>query len=223
MSDVKIHSEWLAQLEGEFSAPYMKELRSFLKKQYQDGKIIYPKGTQYFEAFNRAPFAKVKVVIVGQDPYHGPGQAHGLCFSVLDDVRKPPSLQNIFTELKSDLQIPVRDTGNLGNWADQGILLLNSVLTVESGKPGSHQGKGWELFTDKVIHVLNERKQNLVFILWGSYAQKKASFVDRKRHHVIEGPHPSPLSAYRGFFGSKPFSETNDFLISRGETPIVWG
>lgn len=200
----------------------MRKLKNFLTAEYQAGKTIYPRGEEYFAALNLTPFDKVKVVIVGQDPYHGPGQAHGLCFSVHDGVRLPPSLQNIFKELHADLGVKIPQSGSLKKWAEQGVLLLNAVLTVEDGKAASHQGRGWEEFTDKIIHVLNEEKESLVFILWGSYAQKKAAFVDRKKHLVLESVHPSPLSAHRGFFGTKPFSKTNAYLRSKGLGEIDW-
>ena len=220
--DVKIDPSWKRQLIEEFSAPYMQDLRVFLKKEIASGKKIYPKPTEWFSAFDHTPFEKVKVVILGQDPYHGPGQAHGLCFSVKPGVQPPPSLVNIYKELESDLGIPRADHGYLVSWADQGVLLLNSVLTVRNGQAASHQGKGWEKFTDKAIHLLNEKRENIVFLLWGAYAQKKAGFVDKKKHLVLKGPHPSPLSAHKGFFGSKPFSQINDYLESKGLEPIDW-
>lgn len=219
---VYMEPSWDARISTEFAKEYMGHLRQFLKSEYQKGKIIFPKGSEYFTAFNLTPFEKVKVVIIGQDPYHGPQQAHGLCFSVPEGVPLPPSLVNIFKELESDLQIPRPKSGLLTNWARQGVLLLNSVLTVENGQAASHQGKGWELFTDAVIEKLNSEKQHLVFILWGASAQKKAAFVDRQKHFVIESPHPSPLSAHRGFFGSKPFSKTNEYLQSMGLQTINW-
>lgn len=221
-SEVKLDSSWKNHLVGEFASERMVRLKSFLQSEYKTGKKIYPRGDEYFAALNLTPFDKVKVVIVGQDPYHGPGQAHGLCFSVRDGVRFPPSLQNIFKELHSDVGVPIPKSGSLTKWAEQGVLLLNAVLTVEEGKAAAHQGRGWEEFTDKIIHVLNEQKENLVFILWGSYAQKKAAFVDRKKHYVIEAVHPSPLSAHRGFFGTKPFSKTNAYLRSKGIAEINW-
>lgn len=220
--EIKLDSSWKSHLQDEFSTERMSKLRSFLKSEYAAGKTIYPRGDEYFAAMNLTPFDKVKVVIVGQDPYHGPGQAHGLCFSVRDGIRFPPSLQNIFKELNADVGAPIPKSGSLTKWAEQGVLLLNAVLTVEDGKAAAHQGKGWEEFTDKVIHVLNEQKENLVFILWGSYAQKKAAFVDRKKHLVIESVHPSPLSAHRGFFGTKPFSRANAYLRSKGLAEINW-
>lgn len=220
--ELKLDSSWKAHLNNEFSSERMTKLQSFLRAELAAGKTIYPRGEEYFAAMNLTPFENVKVVIVGQDPYHGPGQAHGLCFSVRDGVRFPPSLLNIFKELNADLGLPMPKSGSLTKWAEQGVLLLNAVLTVEDGKAAAHQKKGWEEFTDKIIHVLNEEKENLVFILWGAYAQKKAAFVDRKKHLVIEGVHPSPLSAHRGFFGTKPFSKTNAYLRSKGKGEINW-
>ena len=222
MSQLKLENSWKQRIEPEFQKDYMKNLKAFLKSQLDVKKTIYPKGEQYFAALNLTPFEKVKVVIIGQDPYHGPGQAHGLSFSVQDGVRFPPSLQNIFKELQSDLGVAKPQSGNLKKWAEQGVLLLNAVLTVESGRAASHQGKGWEQFTDSIIHALNKEKKNLVFILWGSYAQKKGAFIDRKKHLVIESVHPSPLSSHRGFFGSKPFSKTNAYLKAHGLEPIDW-
>lgn len=219
---VKMHPSWKPRLVQAFQAESMKNLKSFLQSEYKKGKKIYPRGLEYFSAFELTPFDQVKVVILGQDPYHGPNQAHGLCFSVQKGVDAPPSLQNIFKELKDDVGCNIPPHGHLEKWAQQGVLLLNSVLTVESGKAASHQGKGWELFTDEVIRRLNEEKEGLVFVLWGSYAQKKGAFIDRKKHLVLESPHPSPLSSYRGFFGSKPFSKINAYLTSRGQTPIDW-
>lgn len=220
--DVKMEPSWKRQLIEEFSQPYMQELRAFLKKEIEDDKHIYPKATEWFAAFDHTPFEKVKVVILGQDPYHGPGQAHGLCFSVRPKVPPPPSLINIYKELESDVGMKRPDHGYLVSWADQGVLLLNSVLTVRQGQAASHQKKGWEKFTDKAIHLLNEKRENLVFVLWGAYAQKKGEFIDRKRHLVLEGPHPSPLSASRGFFGSRPFSKINAYLETKGLEPIRW-
>jgi uracil-DNA glycosylase len=199
MSELKLENSWKRRIEPEFHKDYMKKLKAFLKDQQESKKKIYPKGDQYFAALNMTPFEKVKVVIIGQDPYHGPGQAHGLSFSVQDGVRFPPSLQNIFKELQTDVGVEKPKSGNLHKWAEQGVLLLNAVLTVEEGKANAHQGKGWELFTDRVIHALNEERENLVFILWGSYAQKKGAFIDRNKHLVIESVHPSPLSSHRGF------------------------
>lgn len=219
---VKLHVSWLKRLQGEFDAPYMKSLRVFLQARTQEKAVIYPQPSEWFSAFDSVNFDDVSVVILGQDPYHGPGQAHGLCFSVREGVSLPPSLVNIYKELKADLGIPPAKTGHLLPWAKQGVLLLNSVLTVEDGAAGSHQGKGWELFTDAVIHKLAEERDGLVFVLWGAYAQKKGAFIDRKRHFVIEAPHPSPLSAHRGFFGSRPFSKINDYLRKSGKRPIDW-
>ena len=218
----QLEPSWLQHLSPEFEKDSMKKLKSFLQQEYRSGKIIYPKAGDYFRAFEWTPFADCKVVILGQDPYHGPGQAHGLCFSVQKGTAKPPSLGNIFKELQTDLNYPPCEHGYLASWAQQGVLLLNSVLTVEEGKPGSHQKQGWEEFTDAVIRALNDKRENLVFILWGAYAQKKAAFVDRQKHLVLECVHPSPLSAHRGFFGSKPFSKTNEYLQKTGQTPIEW-
>lgn len=219
---VQLEPTWKTRLAGEFDKAYMKELRDFLKKQVAAKKVIYPRGTEYFAALNLTPFDKVKVVILGQDPYHGPGQAHGLCFSVKPGVVIPPSLVNIYKELKNDLGIEPAKHGYLQSWADQGVLLLNATLSVEAGRAGSHQNKGWEQFTDAIIHRLNEEREGIVFVLWGSYAQKKGAFIDAQKHFVLKGPHPSPLSAHRGFFGCKHFSQINKFLVSRGQQPIDW-
>lgn len=221
-SNLKIDKSWQVELSTEFASPYMISLKEFLIQQKKQGKIIYPLGSEYFAALNSTPFHEVKVVIIGQDPYHGPGQAHGLSFSVKPGVPPPPSLVNIYKELKNDLNINSPKHGYLLKWAQQGVLLLNAVLTVEENKAASHQGKGWEQFTDAIVNVLNEKKQNIVFVLWGSYAQKKGSFINRQKHFVIEAPHPSPLSAHRGFFGSKPFSKINAFLKSKGKSEIDW-
>lgn len=221
-SKVRLEPGWKKALKDEFSKPYMDELRAFLRKEIGKGKKIYPKPSEWFNAFDHTPLAKVKVVILGQDPYHGPGQAQGLCFSVRPGVDQPPSLVNIFKELKNDLSVERPSHGSLVSWADQGVFLLNSVLTVEDGKAASHRGKGWEIFTDAVVDALNRQERSLVFILWGSYAQAKGEFIDRKKHLVLESPHPSPLSASRGFFGSKPFSKANKFLISKGVKPVDW-
>jgi len=222
MSQINIEPSWLKHLESEFETPRMKKLKEFLKHEYDAGKVIYPPKPLYFQAMNLTPLEKVKVVILGQDPYHGPNQANGLCFSVSPGVRLPPSLQNIFKEMRDDIGKPIPEDGDLSKWAQQGVLLLNSVLTVEKEQAASHQGKGWEQFTDKIISVVNDRCQNVVFILWGAYAQKKAAFVDTKRHHVLQSVHPSPLSSHRGFFGSKPFSKTNAWLQSKNLKPIDW-
>lgn len=222
MADIKLEQSWKKRLLPEFQEDYMLSLKAFLEKEKKQKKQIFPNGNDYFAAMNLTPFDKVKVVILGQDPYHGAGQAHGLCFSVQKGVRFPPSLQNIFKELKSDLGIEIPQHGCLTTWAEQGVLLLNSVLTVEEGKAASHQGQGWERFTDRIIEHLNQEKENIVFVLWGSYAQKKGAFIDRNKHYVIESPHPSPLSAHRGFFGTKPFSKINDYLQSHGQKQINW-
>lgn len=219
---IKLDDSWKQVLVDEFDKDYMQKLREFLRQEKQHGKVIYPRGDEYFKAFNTTPFDKVKVVILGQDPYHGPNQAHGLSFSVQKGVAFPPSLLNIFKELKSDLDMPIPSHGCLVHWAEQGVLLLNSVLTVEQGKAAAHQGKGWEQFTDRVIRELAEKREGVVFMLWGSYAIKKGQFIDRKRHLVLTAPHPSPLSAHRGFLGCKHFSQANSFLQSRGEKPIDW-
>ena len=217
-----LSDSWQQVLGNQFELPYLKDLRTFLMQEKQAGKVIYPPSTDMFNALNHTPFEKVKVVILGQDPYHGPHQAHGFCFSVQPGVSVPPSLKNIYKELSSDLGMNIPNHGFLSSWADQGVLLLNAVLSVEQAKAGAHQGKGWEIFTDRIIQVLNEQRSGIVFLLWGSYAQKKGQFIDRLKHCVITAPHPSPLSAYRGFFGSKVFSKTNDYLQASGQTEIKW-
>lgn len=226
MKQIKITPQlpesWKVHLNQELEKDYIRHLENFLSEEKQNGKIIFPQDQQYFAALDLTPFEKVKVVILGQDPYHGPGQAHGLSFSVKQGVAFPPSLQNIFKELKSDLGIEIPQHGCLDPWAKQGVLLLNTVLTVEQSKAASHQKKGWEEFTDAVIRHLNEEREGLVFVLWGSSAQKKGALIDRKKHLVIESPHPSPLSSYRGFFGSKPFSRINQYLQAQGQEPIDW-
>ncbi len=223
MSDtIRLEESWKAALEPEFSSPYMTKLKAFLKDELSAGKWIFPKGAEYFRAMDLTPLEDVKVVILGQDPYHGDGQAHGLCFSVQPGVRTPPSLVNIYKELQSDLGIPPARHGFLESWAKQGVLLLNSVLTVERGRAASHQGQGWEKFTDAVIRQVNELDHPVVFLLWGSYAQRKAAFVDTTRHLVLKAPHPSPLSAHNGFFGCKHFSKTNAFLKENGMQEIDW-
>ena len=222
MSDIKLEKSWLEQLRPEFDQPYMRDLRHFLAAEKNAGKVIYPSGTNIFAALNRTPFDKVKLVILGQDPYHGPGQAHGLSFSVPAGVRIPPSLRNIYQELNRDLNIPVPSHGNLDHWADQGVLLLNAVLTVEQAKAGAHQGRGWEQFTDAAITALNDKREHIVFLLWGSYAQKKGGFIDRKKHFVLQSPHPSPLSAHRGFIGNSHFSKANEYLSHTQQMPIDW-
>ena len=219
---IKLHESWKAPLADEFAAPYMAELRAFLVAEKAKGKRIFPKGSEWFRALDLTPLEKVRVVIIGQDPYHGEGQAHGLCFSVQPGVRTPPSLVNIYKEMQSDLGIPPARHGFLEHWAKQGVLLLNAVLTVEMAQAASHQGKGWEKFTDAIIRLVNARAEPCVFLLWGAYAQRKAAFVDMSRHLVLKSAHPSPLSAYNGFFGSRPFSQTNAFLEAHGQAPIDW-
>ena len=219
--DVKIEESWKRVLAKEFESDYFVRLVSFVKGAYAAGPV-YPPGKLIFNAFNRTPFDKVKVVILGQDPYHEPGQAQGLAFYVPPDVQTPPSLVNIAKELEDDLGRGTGTVPDLLEWTNQGVLLLNATLTVKAHCAGSHQGKGWETFTDAVVRALAEQREHLVFILWGSYAQRKGAFIDRKRHFVIESPHPSPLSAYRGFFGSKPFSRANAYLAQHGLTPIEW-
>ena len=219
--DVKIESSWKEKLQPEFEKSYFVELVGFVKNEYTS-KTVYPPGKLIFNAFDQCPFDQVKVVILGQDPYHEPGQAHGLCFSVNDGVQFPPSLQNIFKEIEADLGIRPPQTGNLLRWAQQGVLLLNATLTVRAHSAGSHQNKGWEMFTDAVIHCIAERKEHVVFILWGSYAQKKGEFINPNKHLVLKSPHPSPLSAHRGFFGNRHFSKANDYLRQTGQEPIQW-
>lgn len=219
---IQLEASWLAVLTDEFDQPYMRELKVFLAQEKAQGKVIYPTSQEWFAAFDKTPFDQVKVVILGQDPYHGANQAHGLCFSVPIGVKTPPSLLNIYKELTADLNIASATQGCLDYWAKQGVLLLNATLTVESGQAGSHQNKGWEKFTDSAIQALNEQREGLVFILWGSYAQKKGAFIDTQRHLVIKSAHPSPLSAYRGFFGSRPFSKTNAYLESLNKKAIDW-
>lgn len=219
--DVKIDSAWKSRLQDEFEKEYFLKLAGFVKEEYKSS-IIYPPGGLIFNAFNLCPFENVKAVIIGQDPYHGPDQAHGLCFSVREGVGFPPSLINIFKEIESDIGIPRPINGNLERWAYQGVLLLNATLTVRAHQAGSHQKKGWEQFTDSVITKLNAEKMNIVFFLWGAYAQKKGESIDRSKHLVLESVHPSPLSASRGFFGNKHFSRCNDYLTEHGITPIDW-
>ncbi|MFC0267361.1 uracil-DNA glycosylase [Kushneria aurantia] len=216
-------SSWGQHLDGEFETPYMQALRAFLRQQKDDKRVIYPASEHWFRAFELTPLSKVRVVVLGQDPYHGPDQAHGLCFSVRPGVAIPPSLSNVYRELASDdVDFTPPNHGFLESWARQGVLLLNSVLTVERGQAASHRGQGWETFTDRAIAAVNEQCQHVVFLLWGSYAQKKAAFVDRSRHLVLHAPHPSPLSAHRGFFGCHHFSRANAFLAEKGEPPIDW-
>jgi uracil-DNA glycosylase len=221
-SAIKLHPSWLGPLSGEFAQPYMAELKRFLLVERQAGKRIFPAGCNWFRALDLTPLDEVRVVILGQDPYHGDGQAHGLCFSVPDGVRPPPSLVNIFKELKSDLGIQPSPHGFLEHWAKQGVLLLNSVLTVAMGQAASHQNRGWERFTDAIIRIVNAKDEPVVFMLWGSYAQKKAAFVDPSRHLILKAPHPSPLSAHSGFFGCRHFSQANAFLEAQGRPPIDW-
>lgn len=221
LMNVQIEAGWKARLAEEFEKPYFVRLTDFVRQEYHT-TTCYPPGRLIFNAFNLCPFDKVKVVIIGQDPYHGPGQAHGLCFSVNDGVPFPPSLRNIFKEIEDDLGTPVPASGNLTRWAGQGVLLLNATLTVRAHQAGSHQHRGWEEFTDAAIKALAEQREGLVFILWGSYAQKKGAFIDKTRHLVLASAHPSPLSAFHGFFGNKHFSRTNAYLIQHGETPINW-
>ena len=218
----ELHPSWPAVLGAEFDKPYMHNLREFLKQEKAASKVIFPPGAQIFNAFNHTPFDQVRVVIIGQDPYHGPGQAHGLSFSVQPGVKVPPSLVNIFKEIEADLGIRMSGSGDLTPWADQGVLLLNATLTVEQANAGSHQKKGWEEFTDAAIKALNEQRSGLVFVLWGSYAQKKGSVIDPQRHLVLKSPHPSPLSAHRGFFGNRQFSSINQYLINQGQAPVNW-
>ncbi|ULB33861.1 MULTISPECIES: uracil-DNA glycosylase [Proteiniphilum] len=219
--DVKLEQSWKYQLDKEFKKPYFKKLTDFVKHEYSN-KTIYPPAKLIFNAFDSCPFNEVKVVIVGQDPYHEPGQAHGLCFSVNNGVQIPPSLINIYKEIESDLGKPVPRSGNLERWAKQGVLLLNATLTVQAHRAGSHQGKGWEEFTDAVIRHLAEDRDHLVFILWGAYAQRKGATIDANRHLILKSPHPSPLSAHRGFFGNKHFSKANDYLQAHGKKPVDW-
>ncbi len=222
----QLHPSWLAVIGDELEKPYMLALRHFLKEEKAAGKVIFPPSPMIFNAFNHTPFDKVRVVIIGQDPYHGQDkgqpQAHGLSFSVPNGIAPPPSLVNIFKEIASDLNIKMSRNGDLTPWADQGVLLLNATLTVEQAKAGAHQGKGWEAFTDAAIATLNKHRQGLVFVLWGSYAQKKGAFIDEKKHLVLKSVHPSPLSAHRGFFGNRQFSTINQYLIQQGQTPINW-
>lgn len=219
--NVKIEESWKSRLSSQFSAPYFRQLAEFVRAEYAAHEC-FPPGPLIFNAMNTTPFEAVKVVILGQDPYHDVGQAHGLCFSVQDGVAQPPSLQNIFKEIHSETGAPIPASGDLTRWARQGVLLLNSLLTVRAHQPGSHQGKGWEQFTDAVIAALNREREHLVFLLWGSYAIRKGSLVDSSRHLVLTSPHPSPLSSYRGFFGNHHFTLCNDYLIQHGQQPILW-
>lgn len=219
--EVKIEKSWLGVLVGEFEKEYFLMLCDFVRQEYRT-KVVYPKDSDIFNAFNLSPFSNTKIVIIGQDPYHEPNQAHGLCFSVKEPTPIPPSLQNIYKEIESDLGIKPRETGDLTSWAKQGVLLLNATLTVQAHRAGSHQNKGWEEFTDSVIRIISEKKKNVVFILWGAYAQKKSVLIDETKHLILISPHPSPLSAYRGFFGNKHFSKANDYLETKGISPINW-
>lgn len=218
---VRINPSWERQLAAEWDAPYFKTLTDFVRDSY-GRTTVYPPAGRIFAAFDACPFDEVKVVILGQDPYHGPGQANGLCFSVADGVEMPPSLVNIFKEVSDDTGAPMPSTGNLERWARQGVLLLNATLTVEAHRAGSHQGRGWEEFTDAAVRRLATEREGLVFMLWGSFAQRKGAFIDRQRHLVLSSPHPSPLSAYRGFFGNHHFSQANAYLAAHGKEPVVW-
>jgi len=219
--EVSIEASWKNILQNEFDQDYFLQLMQFLKEEYRE-KTIYPSNKEIFQAFELCPFKSTRVVILGQDPYHGHHQAHGLCFSVNDGIKLPPSLVNIFKELHSDLGLSIPENGNLSRWASQGILMLNATLTVQASKPGSHQKKGWEQFTNAVISRLSEKRENLVFLLWGAYAQRKGDIIDRDKHFVLESPHPSPFSAHKGFFGNKHFSKTNNFLIGKKLEIIEW-
>jgi uracil-DNA glycosylase len=219
--DVKIANSWKSKLTEEFNKPYFGELSDFIRQEYQKQRV-YPPGKEIFRAFDACDFDNLKVVIIGQDPYHGAGQANGLCFSVTPGVKMPPSLVNIFKEIRNDLGKPLPATGDLGRWADQGVLLLNATLTVRDGLPGSHQKKGWEEFTDSVIRKVSDEKEHVVFLLWGAFAQKKGEMIDRNKHLVLMSAHPSPFSADRGFFGCKHFSKTNEYLKSKGLKEIEW-
>jgi uracil-DNA glycosylase len=220
--DVKIESSWKEVLKDEFAKPYFEQIALHIKTEKLQGKIIYPPGSLIFNAFNTTTFDKVKVVILGQDPYHGPGQAHGLCFSVQNGVQPPPSLVNIFKELQDDIGVPIPDHGNLTHWAEQGVFLLNASLTVRAGEPMSHSKIGWAQFTDEVIKKISAEKKNVVFILWGKFAQEKKLLIDETKHCILKSAHPSPLSAHAGFFGCKHFSKANEYLMSKGIDPIDW-
>lgn len=219
--EVKIAPDWKALLQEEFDKPYFEELIRFVKEEYATRRI-YPRGSNIFRAFDKCPVDRLKVVIIGQDPYHGPNQAHGLCFSVADGVPHPPSLQNIFKEVAADTGAAIPTSGNLDRWAEQGVLLLNAVLTVREHEAASHAGRGWEQFTDAVVRTINAHKQGVVYLLWGSYAQKKGAIADPTRNCILKAVHPSPLSAYRGFLGCKHFSRANEYLVAQGQTPIIW-
>ena len=219
---IQLDDSWLSELQGEFEQPYMQQLRAFLQQEKAAGKTVFPPGPLVFNALNSTPLDQVRVVIIGQDPYHGPGQAHGLSFSVPPGVRTPPSLQNIFKEIHRDLGLPIPTHGCLQAWAEQGVLLLNAVLTVEQAQAGSHAKRGWERFTSRVIEIINARREHCVFLLWGNYAQRKGEQIDRQRHCVLTSVHPSPLSAHRGFIGNGHFSAANKYLVEHGVTPIDW-
>jgi uracil-DNA glycosylase len=221
-TNVQIHESWKNVLQPEFDKPYFKEIINFLKTEKEAGKTIYPPGSLIFNAFNETPFDKVKVVILGQDPYHGKGQAHGLSFSVLDGVKPPPSLSNIYKELRNDIGIEITTTGNLSNWAKQGVLMLNAALTVRDGEPLSHSKIGWTTFTNAVIEILSEQKENIIFILWGKFAQEKKALINADAHFILQAAHPSPLSAHNGFWNCKHFSKTNTILVKLKEAPIDW-
>ena len=220
--DVNIEASWKEELKEEFEKPYFAQIVHFLKEEKKAGKVIYPPGSLIFNAFTCTPFSNVKVVIIGQDPYHNPGQAHGLCFSVPDGVQPPPSLVNIFKEMHDDIGVPIPHTGNLEKWAKQGVLLLNASLTVEANKPMSHSAIGWHMFTDEVIRHISSDKNNVVFMLWGKFAQNKTSLIDESKHKILKAPHPSPLSAHYGFFGCRHFSQANKWLEEHGEKTIDW-
>lgn len=219
---IKLDQSWLNHLETEFTQPYMAKLKQFLKQEKERGATVFPKGTEIFNAMNTTPFENVKVVIIGQDPYHGPGQAHGLAFSVRKGVPIPPSLVNIYKEIESEYNVAMPHHGDLTGWAQQGVLLLNATLTVRQANAGSHQKQGWEQFTDAIIRAVNDQHEHVVFMLWGSYAQKKGAFIDQKKHLVLKSVHPSPLSAHRGFFGCGHFRKANDYLVQKGRPPIDW-
>lgn len=219
--NVKLEAGWRDRLQSEFKQPYFKQLVAFVKSEYESHEV-YPRGADIFRAFDACPFDKTRVVILGQDPYHGAGQAHGLCFSVNDGVRIPPSLVNIFKELKSDIGLEIPNSGNLQQWSERGVLLLNATLTVRASSPGSHQGKGWEEFTDSAIARLSDERESLVFLLWGAYAQRKGEVVDRTKHLVLKAAHPSPFAAHKGFFGSRHFSKANKYLKEKGLQPVDW-
>ena len=220
--DVKIESSWKEALKDEFQKSYFEQIVMFLKHEKALGKTIYPQGSQIFNAFDKTPFDKVRVVILGQDPYHGPGQAHGLCFSVQKDIKPPPSLVNIYKEMNADLGIPIAQTGDLTPWAENGVLLLNAILTVRNGEPASHSKIGWETFTDAVIRTISNKKEGVVFMLWGKFAQDKQVLIDGTQHHILKAAHPSPFSADKGFFGCKHFSKANELLIRQGKEPVNW-